>query len=631
MQTRWRGMAAVVGLGTALVACGTHADARTPPDGGVEAATSSVLEVPAAYPTIQQAITAAVNGDTVLVAPGTYHERLVMGGKIIQVRSTDGPEVTIVDADFLGPVVKIGSGATRASVIEGFTLTRGKDQFDAGGVQVSSGSPTIRGNIVTANRGGDGNGISLDASSALIESNVITNNVNSGDLNGGGGGGGIYVGSYACTSPSVICGAEIRGNLIQGNQVLHLSSGGGIAVNGGGPIKIIGNEIRGNQALSEGAGIDFINSNDAQVENNLIVDNVLTQGGQGGGIYWGVPNGSRGPFVVNNTIVNNSASQGSGIYAAGFDVASRVVNNLIVAAPGSSGIECEGMYDNAPPAVRNNDVVATANAYAGLCAGAAGTVGNLSVAPAFVGIDDYHLAPGSAGIDAGSNADSTQALDLGDTPRLIDGDNDGSARVDMGAFETKKATELSLATSGTPAGVGGTVTFTAVLGNAADASGSVTFCADVSAPDAACSGGGVLCAVPASAAPLLCATSALAAGEHAISAFYGGDATHAGSMSATLTQQVMYVSAVSLAQKTTVLGTRMTVSLQASVSGQQPTGTVGFFDDDVPLTGCDAVPLSALARLCTVNLPRGTHHFTASYSGDSANLPGISAVLIVVR
>jgi len=51
----------------------------------MEAAT---IHVPDDFPTIQAAIDAAAEGDTVLVAPGTYEENIDFIGKNITVKST---------------------------------------------------------------------------------------------------------------------------------------------------------------------------------------------------------------------------------------------------------------------------------------------------------------------------------------------------------------------------------------------------------------------------------------------------------------------------------------------------------------------------------------------------------------
>ena len=54
----------------------------------VHAATT--INVPANYPTIQEAIGAAVNSDTIVVAPGTYNELINFNGKAITVQSAQG-------------------------------------------------------------------------------------------------------------------------------------------------------------------------------------------------------------------------------------------------------------------------------------------------------------------------------------------------------------------------------------------------------------------------------------------------------------------------------------------------------------------------------------------------------------
>src|SRR5579872_3998807 len=64
----------------------------------------NTIHVPADKPTIQAAILSASNGDTVLVSPGVYHERINFSGKAITVKSLSGPDVTTIDGGQSGPV-----------------------------------------------------------------------------------------------------------------------------------------------------------------------------------------------------------------------------------------------------------------------------------------------------------------------------------------------------------------------------------------------------------------------------------------------------------------------------------------------------------------------------------------------
>jgi Fibronectin type III domain len=385
------------------------------------ASAQAVINVPGDSPTIQRAIDAAAPGDTVLVAPGTYFENVNFRGKAITVESDQGPEVTIIDGNLAGSVITFSSGEGPASVLRGFTLQRGDASGyfgeEGGGVRIERSSPTIQGNIITNNRAcGSGGGIEADFSSARIEGNLITNNRQSA-CSGGPGGGGISVLGAGQT--------QIIDNIIIGNS--WGSFGGGITLFGGTPT-VRGNVIRANSAFNHGGGMDVSNS-DALIVQNLITGN---QAEQGGGIYWGVGDGERGPLLVNNTIADN-LGQGSGIFAGGFDAHAQLFNNIVMGGSGQSAIYCDPSFDPTPPVFMFNNVFsAGASAYGGTCGDPTGTNGSLSADPLFVdpASNDYHLGAGSPSIDAGNNfAPELPAMDIDGDQRVING------QVDQGVDE----------------------------------------------------------------------------------------------------------------------------------------------------------------------------------------------------
>lgn len=141
---------------------------------GIEGAGAAIINVPADQPTIQAAINAAQAGpivfDEVVVAPGTYNEKIEFLGKAITVRSSGGPNVTIIDANGTGSTVTFDDDEQNDSILTGFTITGGTgtsngiDGFEGGGIYCFLASPTIRRCIVTGNTasgpGGAGGGMS---------------------------------------------------------------------------------------------------------------------------------------------------------------------------------------------------------------------------------------------------------------------------------------------------------------------------------------------------------------------------------------------------------------------------------------------------------------------------------------
>jgi parallel beta-helix repeat protein len=382
------------------------------------AAAATTIRVPQDQPTIQAGIDTASPGDTVLVAAGLYVENIDFRGKEITVKSESGRNVTIIDGGHVGPVVRINASSGQRPVLRGFTIRNGANE---GGVVTSGGPAVIEKNKITGNATcGEGGGVDASFSSAVIRQNMITNNRQQA-CSGGPGGGGIAIRGAGTV--------QVIDNRITGNS--HGSFGGGISLFAAGAPTISGNRIQNNSAGNEGGGIWIVNQSDATIVNNIITGNTS---GAGGGIYWLVPSGAIGPAVVNNTIASNGATNGSAVFADGFDAQARLVNNILVGSGTAAVLYCGNFNDPFPPQISFNDVWNTTGGprYGGICSDRTGTAGNISADPVFD--KKFHLQQSSPAVDAGTNADAP-ARDIDHQPRPLDGDGDGSAIVDMGADE----------------------------------------------------------------------------------------------------------------------------------------------------------------------------------------------------
>jgi len=116
-------------------------------------AQAKIIHVPGDSSTIQGGINGAVNGDTVLVAPGTYYEHINFNGKAILVTSEAEPESTAISKLVGGlALVTFNSGEDTNSIIDGFTIRNATiSGLDNGAILCDSSSPTIRNNILTQN------------------------------------------------------------------------------------------------------------------------------------------------------------------------------------------------------------------------------------------------------------------------------------------------------------------------------------------------------------------------------------------------------------------------------------------------------------------------------------------------
>ena len=125
-------------------------------------ALSAIRLVPDEYPSIQAAINDCIDGDIIIVEPGSYYETINFSGKNIILTGTDpnDPQVvagTIIDAEGDGSTVIFENGETAEAVLRGFTITGGygtrNDEFGGGilwggGIYCAEASPTITDNVI---------------------------------------------------------------------------------------------------------------------------------------------------------------------------------------------------------------------------------------------------------------------------------------------------------------------------------------------------------------------------------------------------------------------------------------------------------------------------------------------------
>jgi len=172
-------------------------------------AVAATIHIPADQPTIQAGINAAVNGDTVLVAPGTYAENVYFQGKRVIVKGRGGTDsTTITAASGTRPAVSFTANEPKGAVLQGFTVTGGTD---SSGIFCLHSSPTILENTIRDNKGvgtNMGGGINLrNTQGSLVKANRIFDN------HAGTYGAAIHVGDDGVSSTQ----DTIAYNVIYGN------------------------------------------------------------------------------------------------------------------------------------------------------------------------------------------------------------------------------------------------------------------------------------------------------------------------------------------------------------------------------------------------------------------------------
>ena len=362
----------------------------------------ATINVPGDQPTIQAGIDAASNGDTVLVADGTYkgtgNKDLDFKGKAITVQSENGANNCIIDCENSGRGFYFHSGEGSNSVVSGFTVTNGGPSYEGSG-------------------NGAGGGIYCSSSSPTIANCIINGNVAASYNFKPGSGGGIY-----CSSSSpTITNCTISNNSASIGKLTSSGAGGGICCSFSSPT--IMNCTISNNTASRGAGI-YCYSSSPTITNSIINGNVVhgSYSGAGGGISCY----SSSPTIMNCTINSNTASgayephQGGGIYS---NSSFPTVTNCI-------------LWDNTP-----DQIYGSAGAtYSDIKDGYSG-LGNIDSNPLFVSSGVYELSANSPCINSGTSS-GAPSTDIDGNPRPQ------GAGYDMGAYEFFLASSVPTAATG---------------------------------------------------------------------------------------------------------------------------------------------------------------------------------------
>ncbi|MDD5454761.1 MAG: choice-of-anchor L domain-containing protein, partial [Candidatus Ratteibacteria bacterium] len=137
---------------------------------GLGYASGKTLYVPKDFATLQEAINAAEDGDTIEVAEGTYKGNINFKGKSLTLTSDSAN--TIIEGTETGSVVTIDTN----SILKGFTITSGN--VDCRGIYIIEASPTIENCTVMGNKTTEkGSGILSTANSSpqIINCVIIEN------------------------------------------------------------------------------------------------------------------------------------------------------------------------------------------------------------------------------------------------------------------------------------------------------------------------------------------------------------------------------------------------------------------------------------------------------------------------
>lgn len=352
--------------------------------------------------TIQRALDAARAGDTVIVADGTYNERIFLNHS-----GTPGQDIILRAENQHGArVIGFIHGRDVSYItVEGFDVTNPNGGLISQGIVFySSHHITIRNNLARDSFGG---GINFNQSdSILIEGNTVHGNAFfHPDAHSGIS---VYQPQRMADSGAEY-GVIIRNNISFGNAnfVPNRNFADGTVLTDGNGI------ILDDYFNSQPSGNGIVYDRRTLVENNLVYDN------GGSGIH---------AFLSNDIDIRNNTSGGNVLVLDnGAQISASSSNNVNI----YNNVASAGPGDNAVQQLNSSNVTVHNNILWGPTVGLTNSFNNFyNTNPRFVP-GTLELASGSVGIDRGSGIDDPFSADVFNRDRLV-------GRIDIGAFELQR-------------------------------------------------------------------------------------------------------------------------------------------------------------------------------------------------